>query len=330
MNRLRIAAATRLRTWAARKHGQDLLPHRIGVRRIYILPTGRGLVFAALVLAMLLAGLNYNSNLGLAFGFLMASMAMVAMHHCHRNLLGLAVDFSAQSDGFAGASSALEFLLQNDSGADRYDIDIRCASGAPGAVVADIAISVAAGASRIARLMLPTPVRGLLTLNACELRTSYPLGWFRAWTYVHAPLAVYVAPRPQGRKSVPPLPGELGTAAAMSRRRGEDDFAGLGPYTPGMPLKHMAWKTLARGGEAAVRNYLDAAGSPQWLDWDMLADYSPEARLSQLCRWVLDHEAAGRPYGLRLPQLELAPDIGDEHRLACLRALAICPAQASA
>jgi uncharacterized protein (DUF58 family) len=330
LNRLRIAAATRLRAWAARKHGQDVLPHRVGVRRIYILPTGRGLVFAALVLAMLLAGLNYNSNLGLAFGFLMASMAMVAMHHCHRNLLGLTVDFKAQGDGFAGGSASLDFLLQNDSGADRYDIEIRCASGATGAAVAEEATAVIAGAGRIAPVMLPTPARGLIALNACELRTSYPFGWFRAWTYVHAPLAVYVAPRPDGSGALPPATSELGTATVMTRRRGDEDFAGLGPYTPGVPLKHMAWKTLARGGEAAVRNYLDAAGSPQWLDWEMLASLAPEARLSQLCRWVLDYEAAGRPYGLRLPELELAPDVGDAHCLACLRALATFALEPSA
>ncbi len=328
MSRLRIAAASRLRAWAARKHGQDVLPHRIGVRRIYILPTGRGLIVAALVLAMLLAALNYNSNLGLAFGFLMASMAMVAMHHCHRNLLGLSVDFHRQSDGFAGGSAPIDFLLQNDSGADRYDIEVRC-SVAPEGAVAEETVAVNAGASRMAPILLPTPERGLVTVSSCELRTSYPLGWFRAWTYVQAPVQVYVAPQPAGSRALPPAPSELGTAAAMTRRRGDEDFAGLGPYTPGIPLKHMAWKTLARGGEAAVRHYLDAAGSPQWLDWDLLAGLSAEARLSQLCRWVLDYEAAGRPYGLRLPKRELAPDLGDAHRLACLRALALCAPEAS-
>jgi uncharacterized protein (DUF58 family) len=270
-----------------------------------------------MILAMLLAGLNYNSNLGLVFGFLMASMAMVTMHHCHRNLLGLSVDLRRQSDGFAGASADIDFLLRNDSGADRYDIEIRCLSAAQ-------TTAIAAGAERMAAVALPTPVRGLITLTQCELRTSYPLGWFRAWTYVHAPVAVYVAPRPQGSRSLPPAAAAPGGANVMTGRRGDEDFAGLGPYTPGIPLKHMAWKTLARGGEPAVRNYLDTAGSPQWLDWSMLGDMPREARLSQLCRWVLDYEAARKSYGLRLPELELAPDHGPAHREACLRALAIC------
>jgi uncharacterized protein (DUF58 family) len=322
LNRLRIAAAARLRAWAMRKHGPDALPLAVSVRRIYILPTGRGLVFSALVLAMLLAGLNYNSNLGLAFGFFMASLAMVAMHHCHRNLLGLTVDVDQLSDGFAGGSADIEFQLQNPSGADRYDIEIRCASGAPGTPVAAETIAVAAGAGRVATVHVPTPARGLIRLKTCELRTSYPLGWFRAWTYVHSPLVVYVAPQPRGSRALPSAAAAKGGATAITRRRGDEDFAGLGPYTPGIPLKHMAWKTLARAGEPAVRTYLDASGSPQWLDWAMLPGTPSEARLSQLCRWVLDYEAARKSYGLRLPELELAPGLGPTHREACLRALA--------
>jgi uncharacterized protein (DUF58 family) len=317
LSRLRTAAAARLRTWAARKHGQDALPLKIGLRRIYILPTVQGLVLAAMILAMLLAGLNYNSNLGLVFGFLMASMAMVTMHHCHRNLLGLSVDLKRESDGFAGASADIGFLLRNDSGADRYDIEVRCLAAAQ-------MTAVAAGAERMAAVALPTPARGLITLAQCELRTSYPLGWFRAWTYVHAPVAVYVAPEPRGTRPLPPAATAASGANVMTGRRGDEEFAGLGPYTPGIPLKHMAWKTLARGGEAAVRNYLDAAGSPQWLDWNMLGEMAREARLSQLCRWVLDHEAAHKTYGLRLPDLEVPPDLGPAHREACLRALATC------
>ncbi|MFI4891216.1 MAG: DUF58 domain-containing protein [Steroidobacterales bacterium] len=314
MNRLRLAAAMRLRAWAARRHGRDSLPLRIHVRRIYILPTGYGLVLAALIIAMLLAGLNYNSNLGLAFGFLMASIAMVAMHHCHRNLLGLKVDADAEADGFAGGTAEIGFLLQDDSGADRYDIEIRCAPGA--AAMA----AVRAGAGHRASVALPTPARGVVSVRQFELRTSYPLGWFRAWTYVQSPLTVYVAPRPDGTRAPPA--GAADGQLVMTRRRGDEDFAGLGPYTPGIPLKHMAWKTLARGGEAAVRNYLDLAGSPQWLDWNLLAGIPPEARLSQLCRWVLEMDAARRPYGLRLPELELAPAHGAAQREACLRALA--------
>ena len=52
---LQLAAAARLRAWAARRHGPDTLPLTIQLRRIYILPTRHGLALAVLILAMLLA-----------------------------------------------------------------------------------------------------------------------------------------------------------------------------------------------------------------------------------------------------------------------------------
>jgi len=85
----------------------------------------------------------------------------------------------------------------------------------------------------------------------------------------------------------------------------------------------MAWKVLARGGEAAVRSYTALAALPEWLEWSALAGLDTESRLSQLCLWVLESEAAQRIYGLRLPGQEIAPALGAAHRFACLRALAV-------
>jgi len=87
-------------------------------------------------------------------------------------------------------------------------------------------------------------------------------------------------------------------------------------------LKHMAWKVLARGGEAAVRSYTSLAAQPEWLDWSSLEGEEPEARLSQLCRWVLESDNAQRIYGLRIPGKEIPLGRGAAHRSACLRALA--------
>jgi len=312
--KLRQAATRRLQAWAARRFGRDVLPYAINGRRIYILPSRFGLVMAALVVAMLIAALNYNNNLGLAFAFLMASIALVAMHHCHRNLLGLCVDAKETADGFAGGSAPLEFVLQNTSRLDRQEIEIRCGDGAIAAA------NVAADSRQPVTVRAPLARRGVLQLAQFELATRYPFGWFRAWTYVQTPIALYAAPQPQGERQVPAV-ASLG-AATTGSAPGDEEFAGLRPYAPGMPLKHMAWKVVAAGREAAVRSYAGTAGQSQWLDWLALPDLDTEARLSQLCRWVLEADAAGRAYGLRLPNADIAPASGSAHRRSCLRALA--------
>jgi len=311
---MRQAFTKRLRAWAARRHGRDTLPLTISRRRVYILPTRVGLMLAFTLTAMLIAGLNYNSNLGLAFAFLMAGVSLVTMHHCNRNLLGLQVDVTAETDAFAGREASFQFMLRNDSGVDRRDIEIRCLDS--GAIRC-----VPAGSSEPMTVVMPTPQRGVIRLTQFELRTLYPFGWFHAWTYVQSVLTAYVAPAPYGTRALPAAEGS--GYVSRSELRGDEDFAGLRTYQPGMPLKHMAWKVLARGGEAAVRSYTSLAAQPEWLEWSSLEGLDVETRLSQLCLWVLESEAAQRVYGLRIPSLEIPPSRGAAHRFACLRALAM-------
>ena len=71
-------------------------------RRIYILPTRFGVVFAAMVFAMLLGSLNYGASLGFALTFLLTGLGLVVMHHCHNNLLGTTIKFLGAAPVFAG------------------------------------------------------------------------------------------------------------------------------------------------------------------------------------------------------------------------------------
>jgi uncharacterized protein (DUF58 family) len=237
----------------------------------------------------------------------------VTMHHCNRNMLRLSVDATTEVDAFAGREALLEFELRNGSRVDRRDIEVRCL----GAVGMD---SVAAGESATVEVIAPVAQRGVTRISQFELRTRYPFGWFYSWTYVQGSITVYVAPAPNGNRAL--KAGSAQGGGSHSEARGDEDFSGLRAYEPGVPLKHMAWKVLARGGEPVVRSYSSLAAQPEWLDWSLLEGLDTEARLSQLCLWVLESDAAQRPYGLRIPGKELAPSGGAAHRFACLRALA--------
>jgi uncharacterized protein (DUF58 family) len=313
MPTLRQRTIERVRAWSFKRHGQDTLPITVNRRRIYILPTRMGFFLGFSLIAMLLAGLNYNSNLGLAFAFLLVSMTLVIMHHCNRNLVRLSLDATTEIDAFAGGNAGIEFVLRNNSKVERRDVEVRCAdASAIGHVQPEDLTSIL--------VLLPVASRGVQRIKQVVLRTRYPFGWFYSWTYVHRMLTVYIAPEPKGNRTLPLAEG-LGNAS-IADTPGDEEFSGLQPYRPGMPLKHMAWKVLARGGEAAVRTYSGLGSQPEWLDWNYLEGMSDEARLSQLCQWLLESDAAHRSYGLRLPGLEIAPSGGAAHRFACLRALA--------
>ncbi len=343
MKSLRQAARTKLRAWAARRHGHDVLPLRISRRRIYILPTRFGMMLAVILTAMLIAGLNYNSNLALAYAFLVASLTLVTMHHCNRNMLGMLVDVTPEIDAFAGRDASAEFVLRNESDVERPDVEIRlpiaaatdaagtgaagtgaAGAGAAGAGAAGTGVTgvgrVSARNDEVITVVIPAPRRGVLRVEQFELRTRYPFGWFHAWTYVQSPITIFVAPAPLGTQKLPST-RDSGTGAS-TETRGDEDFSGLRAYQPGMPLKHMAWKSLARGGEPAVRTYTGLASQPEWLEWSALEGLDTESRLSQLCLWILESDVAQRPYGLRIPGTEIAPAGGAAHRFACLRTLA--------
>jgi uncharacterized protein (DUF58 family) len=106
------------------------------------------------------------------------------------------------------------------------------------------------------------------------------------------------------------------------RGRGGEDFRGLRGYQPGDPLRHLSWRALARGQELQTKEFGGSGLSEVWLDWDDTCGLHVETRLSRLCRWVLDADAAGQVFGLRLPGMVIEPAAGASHRRRCLEALA--------
>ena len=72
-----------------------------------------------------------------------------------------------------------------------------------------------------------------------------------------------------------------------------------------------------------IKQYSGGQAVETCIDWDDLDGSDTEQGLSVLCRRVLDADAGAAEYGLRLPGVVIAPDRGDRHRHACLRALAL-------
>ena len=104
---------------------------------------------------------------------------------------------------------------------------------------------------------------------------------------------------------------------------GDEDFSGLRNYVAGDAMPRIAWKALAREQGLQVKQFSAQQGQQLWLDWMQMPNIAQERKLELLTRWVLDAEARGLMYGLRLPGLELPPQHGPSHRAECLRALAL-------
>jgi uncharacterized protein (DUF58 family) len=121
-----------------------------------------------------------------------------------------------------------------------------------------------------------------------------------------------------------PLPVTLAPArAARDGTRTEgDDFGGVRAWRVGESQRHIDWKAAARGQPLLIKQWSGDADTTVVLDWDTLADLAPEARLSQLARWIVQAERGGSQYALRLPGVALPAARGEAHFHACLRRLA--------
>lgn len=302
--------------WRKRTRQSDGGAARLGLRRIYILPSRQGLLLAGFLVLMLIGSINYNLSMGYALTFILASMGLVSMVHAFRNLARLTVRAGRADAVFAGDLAVFNLYLENESAQDRYSIAV-----ARGKEVPEYHDAPARSLSA-ARLRMPAHRRGRLKAGRFQVFTRFPLGLFHAWSNLELDMQCLVYPKPDA--AAIPLPAaQASSGEGAASGHGSDDFAGLRPYHAGDSLRHIAWKAVAREQGLLTKQFTGRAESQLWLDWDALAGLDTEARLSRLTRWVLDAEAAALNYGLRLPHLTLDPGHGDAHRERCLEALAL-------
>jgi len=289
---------------------------RIHRRRLFILPTSLGYTFGLTVAVLLLGSLNYQTSLGFAITFWLGGIGALGMVHTYRNLEGMTLTFAPAPAVFAGEMARFPVAL--DAGPrPRWALQLAGGAATPVEQLAPLP-----GTALRSEVALPTTTRGRVRLPRLVLRSRWPLALFRTWSWL-APRVeglAYPAPVDHGR----PFPA-VGTGAGRGRpaRGGDEDFAGLREYQPGDPPRRIAWKALARTDELRVKNFEGEPAGDIWLAWETVETLPLEARFEQLCCWILQADADGRRYGLRLPDTQIMPGSGPAHCRTCLEALAL-------
>ena len=291
-------------------------PVTLDRQRIFILPTRYGLIFAALLLLMLVGSINYALSLGFVLTFLLGGMALVSILHTYRNLAQLTVSAGKTMPVFAGQQASFPLCLTSSSTTERYAVGVMPEKQPPQF------IDVLAGETVTTALSLHAPQRGILQPGRFTLFSRFPLGLFHAWSKLDLAMTCIVYPQPDTVR-LPQLTGIQYRGDRAIAAEGSDDFRGMRPYHTGDSLRHVAWKAMAQGRGMLTKEFSGQALAQLWLDWDNLAGMDTEARLSRLCRWVLDAQNAGLSYGLRIPGSTLAPGNGEAQQRACLEALAL-------
>ncbi len=293
-------------------------PLTVSRRRLYILPTASGLLFAVLLIVMVLGATNYGNNLAFALTFWLGAAALVSMHRTHRNLAGASVKQVSATPVFAGQTVQFKLVLSSRARSTRYAVQV----SASGSRAMPLPVNITPDGATPVDLTVAAVRRGYQRCPMVRLDTVYPMGLFRAWAQLVPDVSVLIYPHPAGIQAWPTEHTTPGGRSSLSLSGG-DEFLAHRLYHSGDSPRRIDWKASARSMSLMVTQHADTADPTHWFDFDALTGLDTEARLSQLALWVVNAANAGHEYGLSLRSQSIGPASGAQHRDTCLKALAL-------
>src|SRR5262245_41204 len=220
MHAVYLSFKNQLYNWLFQPRGPEAGVIVLVQRRVFILPTGHGLIFALILLLMLTGSINYNLSLGFVLTFLLAALQVNGMLYTFRNLANLRISGGRAPPVFAGDTARFTVNLENRGDAERYSI------GLTRDRTSSEFVDVLPRSTATVHAGIPAPRRGILRPGRFTLFTRYPLGLYYAWAYLELDMHCIVYPRPASPGT--PLPPASASAGEGSERGyGREDFAGL-------------------------------------------------------------------------------------------------------
>jgi uncharacterized protein (DUF58 family) len=278
-----------------------------------------GLLFVLGV--MWYAGSSQGNAAAYLLLFGLGSIFLVSIPHTLLNLGGLTATPESITPTFAGQEASLPVEIVNESRATRRGIKLHL----PGAGGESESVDVIAP-TKAARVTLrfPAPNRGQHEIKKLSLKSTYPLGFLRATKSISVSQHYVIYPRPDGDPKLPASCGNSGENRPRADLGEGDDFAGVRAYVAGESQRHIDWKAVARGQSLITKQFTaESDNSFLYFDFAAVGRKPLEERLSQLALWVIEAERTRRAYGLRIPGIEIAPSLGEQHFHRCLRTLAL-------
>ena len=293
------------------------LPFTIGKKQLRILPTGYGYLFMLVLSAILLGSINYNNNLGFLLSFLLGGIAAVSILHTYKNLSGLQILSVKAKPVFANEKATFKIDVKAEA---PYRMGVALAFSNHQETIRDIA------AEKVQRISVPAVAarRGIYRPGKLSIFTRYPLGLFQCVARLSLDAGCLVYPKPiSGLFRPGPSPLSADNGEKESERPGVDDFQGLRPYQPGDSIQHIYWKAFSREQGLHIKSFAEESGDAVMLDWNSIQGTNTEHILSRLCDMILKAHRFNLVYGLSLPGKNIPPNKGNDHRQACLKALAL-------
>lgn len=270
--------------------------------------------------AMWYAASSQNSPAIYLLLFGLTAVFLVSIPHTLLNLSDVTIAPESAKPAFADEEVSVPVEILNCSRAARRGIELLL----PGSGGERKRIDhIPAGKAARVTLRFPAGERGEHKIGTFRLMSIYPLGFVRVLKRFVSSQTYLVYPKPLGDPQLPAHRARSPHSRPQTELGEGDDFAGVRAYVPGESQRHIDWRAVARGQPLMTKQFAAEAEGSVHLDFSALRVHDVEGRLSQLALWVIEAERAKRPYGLHLPNTDVAPAVGEAHFHRCLRELSL-------
>ena len=300
---------------------KKLRRRRLRKPRIYIVPSGYGMVFLTVILIFVTVGATYNNNLIFILAFLLFSIFVVSMLETHINMKSILLTFNSAEETFVGEPLALLFYLTHDGKRTRRQITVRCANKSWGEFPAERVDLRSNEVRQPVKLTVQVRERGAHDLPAVVVETFFPLGLFRAWQYLKVDGQILAYPRPEGLRLLTPIETSAGQEELGLSQSPEGDFGELRNHREGESYHQVAWKHYARTNQLYSKIHWGSDHRHYHIPWDPRG-LELERYLQQMSRWVQLAADEGASFAMDLPRFVIESGEGVDQARICWRALA--------
>ena len=215
---------------------------------IFIFPTRIGFVFSVLLLALLLAAINYENSLIFGLTFWLASVFFVTIFYTYKTLANITLELQKTGTGFVNEDIEFSIKVSRPVNSKREGIQI----GWPNQVKQWVELYE--NTSVTTHCFVKAKQRGWLNPKRLLVETYYPLGLLRAWTWIDLNAHAIVYPKPLSHEHQFENNGD-DDEGQLSHRKGSDDFHDMRNYHPGDSPRHILWRNYARQDELLVKQF---------------------------------------------------------------------------
>lgn len=291
-------------------------------KSIFILPSAFGIAWFMLIVVLYLFGTNYQNNLVIGLSLLLASVLHTCIIYSYKNLAGLTLTAPMPPESIANTSLAFPVVLSSKQKKDLSHTNHQqiCLNFAQQRHIriGDV------GESFNATVGYSPQNRGPFNPGRIQVSSNFPLGLFRAWSYVDLNIEQLIFAEPlQTTVSLTSLDDDNNTEFEHGKLQpGVDDYKGLKTYVEGEPLKQVAWKQWAQGRGMLSKEFAQPEGKPVWLSLADTQGDDLEHKLSKLAWQVNALSQAHQVFGLALDNQIIEQDSGESHRKQCQQLIA--------